>query len=228
MGEGIGTLRARPLVFVDDLSAPRLRDDDHHHLKRVLRVRPGEPITLGDGHGRFVVARFAPDLEPLGDIETVKAPVRLTIGFTPVKAEKPEAIVQRLTELGIDEIVPVFTERSVVSWPSERAARNVERMKKVARESCRQSKRLWFPVIGRPQSVKDFIGAYPGAVMADPGGGPPSADHQTIVIGPEGGFHPSEVELAPLLALPGGILRAATATTTAAVLMSAFRSGLVN
>ena len=47
-----------PHVFVDDLDAPRLSDDDRHHLGRALRLRPGDPLTLSDGRGRWRWARF--------------------------------------------------------------------------------------------------------------------------------------------------------------------------
>ena len=112
-------LRHRPLIFVDDLDAPELTDDDLHHFERVLRIGSGTAVAIGDGNGRWRPARFGRRPEPDGDIRHADRPEpTLTVAFTPVKATRPEWVVQKLTELGIDRIVPVITERSVVSSAS--------------------------------------------------------------------------------------------------------------
>ena len=121
-----------PLVFVDDLEQPLLTPDDHHHLQRVLRVRAGESITISDGQGRWRGARF-------GDTVTVDGPLceaplsapPLTLAFALVKGGRPELVTQKLTELGIDHIVPFVAERSVVRWEPGRDRRHVERLRRV-------------------------------------------------------------------------------------------------
>ena len=56
-----------PHAFVEDLDAPVLSDDDHHHLARVRRIREGAPMTIGDGRGGWRNATFAVEPEPLSD-----------------------------------------------------------------------------------------------------------------------------------------------------------------
>jgi RsmE family RNA methyltransferase len=89
------------------------------------------------------------DLHPLSEVFT-SAPRKhtLAVAFAPVKGEKPEVIVQKLTELGIDQIIPLApTRRSVVKWDDARAAKNEERLRKIAREAAMQSRRTWLPTI---------------------------------------------------------------------------------
>ena len=115
-------------VFVDDPGQPLLSDEDVHHLGRVLRLRDGEEVIAADGRGRWArtLWRGTQTLQPvtngsgLGGDGTVlsEAPAEpaLTVAFAPVKGERPEWVVQKLTELGIDRIVPLRSERSVVRW----------------------------------------------------------------------------------------------------------------
>ena len=65
----------------------------------------------------------------------------LTVVFAPVKGERPEWVVQKLTELGIDRIVPLRSERSVVRWTGQRGQATVERLRRVAREAAAQCRR---------------------------------------------------------------------------------------
>src|SRR4051794_39478019 len=109
-------------VFVDDLDALELADDDHHHLARVLRLRTGDELTASDGAGRWRQCRFGTPLEPLSPIEFDEPPQpEITIAFALVKGQRPEWIVQKLTEIGVDRIVPFLAERSVVQWDDEKA-----------------------------------------------------------------------------------------------------------
>lgn len=223
-------LRSRPLVLVDDLGRPELAPDDRHHFERVLRLAPGTPVTLADGAGRWREGRFGSELEPVGAVAEVPAPrPALTVAFVPVKGEGPEWYAQKLTELGIDRIVPVLAERSVVRWDGPRAAKVHQRMVRAAREACQQCRRLHLPTVSPVVSLAELVasGTAAGLALADPAGGPLTAAHTTIVIGPEGGLAPAEAALAPAVALPGHILRAETAAVAAATLMVGLRSGLI-
>ncbi len=64
--------RDGPHLFVDDLEAPQITDDDRHHLA-VLRVRNGDSITVSDGVGRWRRARFGPSVDPVGEVTLVRA-----------------------------------------------------------------------------------------------------------------------------------------------------------
>ncbi len=217
-------LRHHPLVYVDDLERPELTDDDHHHFARALRVATGAPIVVGDGAGRWRSARFDRRPEPLDEIQTQPPPPwPLTVGFAPVKGERPELIVQKLTELGIDEIVVAVTERSVVRWDTDRAEKMRRKLAIVAREACLQSRRLRLPTITGPVDLGVLLADRPGAVLADPDGAQPDAAHRVVVVGPEGGFTEGERRSAPAIRLPGHILRAGTAAIVAGTVIGGLR-----
>ena len=133
------THRDGPMAFVPDVDRPVLGDDDRHHLARVLRVRDGEPMVVCDGAGRWRRSRFGDDAaieEGLGDVEVVPAPAPLLqIGFALIKGDRPELVVQKLTELGVDRIVPFTSDHGVVRWDAKRAQRQHERFERIAREA---------------------------------------------------------------------------------------------
>jgi 16S rRNA (uracil1498-N3)-methyltransferase len=129
--------------------------------------------------------------------------------------------VQKLTELGIDEIVLLApTSRSVVRWDAGRANKNLERLRSVAREASMQSRRVWLPKIDSGVALTQLSGAF----IADPNGVALDASHRTLAIGPEGGFADEELNAGQgLVSLGETVLRAETAAISAAVLMSNYR-----
>lgn len=216
-------------VFVVDLSAPALDDADRHHLQRVLRLRDGETVTAGDGRGSVVECRFAHgELEPADEPVFTPRPDPLrTIAFAPVKGERPEWAVQKLTELGVDRIVALRGDRSVVRWDQDRAAGHLERWRRVAREAAMQSRRAWLPTIAADvHTVSSFVEAAAlggGVVQADQGGGDLSRDVHTVLIGPEGGWSEAERGVLPVVSLGPHVLRTETAALAAAVRLCTFR-----
>ena len=214
-------------AFVTDLDALELTDDDHHHLARVLRLRPGDELTVSDGAGRWRRCRFGAPLEPIGAIERDDAlQPELTIAFALVKGERPEWVVQKLTEVGVDRIVPFIAERSVVHWDEAKAARNHTRLVTVAREAAMQSRRTWLPTV-EPVAVFDDLAGRTGAALTDRGGDPPSLRHPVLLVGPEGGWSERErgAEL-PAVGLGPTVLRAETAAIVAGAALSGLRSAL--
>lgn len=217
-----------PLVFVDDLDAPALADDDRHHLVRVLRTRPGAPLLLGDGAGGWRTGVLGgADVEATGPVHRWVPPLpAITIGFALVKGDKPELIVQKLTELGVDRIVPFRAERSVVRWDDAKAAKAVARLRTVARAAAMQSHRPLLPVVEEVADVTELAGR-DGVGLADRTGEPPRLERPVLLVGPEGGWTESERTCAPTVALGANVLRAETAAVTAGALLSALRAGLV-
>jgi 16S rRNA (uracil1498-N3)-methyltransferase len=135
------------MVFVDDPSHPVLTGDDARHLLDVLRLRPGESVVAGAGS--WVPCRVAGptggrapgelDAVLVADGELVTATPAVpavTVAFVPAKGDRPEWVVQKLTELGVDRIVPVTSRRSVVRWDPDRAERAAARLRRVAREAA--------------------------------------------------------------------------------------------
>ncbi len=217
-----------PFVFVEDLDAPALGDDDRHHVVRVLRTRPGAPLVLGDGVGGWRLGVLGPtDVEAAGPVQrwTPTSPT-ITIAFALVKGDKPELIVQKLTELGVDRIVPFRAERSVVRWDDTKAAKAVIRLRTVARAAAMQSHRPLLPIVEDVADLAD-LAARPGAAMADRTGAPPSLDRPTVLVGPEGGWTDEERGRAPAVGLGENVLRAETAAVTAGALLTALRAGSV-
>jgi 16S rRNA (uracil1498-N3)-methyltransferase len=215
-------------VFVEDVDHPVVEPDDRHHLERVLRVRAGDEVSVSDGRGGHRMCRFGPTLEPLADPVRVTAPApRLTVAFALVKGRRPELVVQKLTELGIDAIRPFVAERSVVRWDQARADHHHRRLERVAREAAMQSRRCWLPTVA-PLARFDDTAATEGAALAVAGGRPLTLATPTVLVGPEGGWAEVEVDRGlPAVGLGPTVLRAETAAIAAGVLLTALRAGLI-
>jgi 16S rRNA (uracil1498-N3)-methyltransferase len=214
-------------VFVDDLDAPALVDDDAHHLARVLRLRDGEAMTVGDGAGRWRMCRYrAGTVEPDGDIQTIAAASpSVTVAFALTKGDKPELTVQKLTELGVDRVVPMTSARSIVQWDPDKAARNVRRLRTVARAAAMQARRPFLPTVADVVAFADFAAGEPALKLAHPDGVVLDAEVTTIAVGPEGGWSEDELQLVPRhVDLGPTTLRAETAALAAGVLMTALRN----
>ena len=213
--------RAAAHVFVDDLATPTMSDDDVHHLMRVLRLRDGERVTASDGRGNWRECLFEDaGLVVDGDIETESRDRDVTVLFALSKGDKPETAVQKLTELGVARIVPFVAERSVVKWDGDKSQRNVERLRKVAREAAMQSRHVHLPLVEDvQQSLAAAIALVGKVALAEPGGAAVDASVSAIAVGPEGGFTPNELDGRRTVALPGGILRAETAAVVAGALL---------
>jgi 16S rRNA (uracil1498-N3)-methyltransferase len=210
------------------VAVPELADTDRHHLERVRRLRAGDPVSVTDGAGRWRWCRFGEVLEVAGQVEADPAPAPpITLAFALVKGERPELVVQKLTELGVDRIVPFLAERSVVRWDPDKAGRNLERLRRVALEAAMQSRRTWLPEVAEVATFDEVV-ALPGAAGADLDGAAPGLDRPVLLVGPEGGWSPAERAALPrAMGLGPAVLRAETAAITGAALLCALRSGLV-
>ncbi|MDA8061458.1 MAG: 16S rRNA (uracil(1498)-N(3))-methyltransferase [Actinomycetota bacterium] len=227
-----------------DLGAPTLGGADLHHLQRALRLRPGELVGASDGEGGWRLCRFAGagELDAEGPLEVEAAPrPRVTVGLAVPKGERADWAVQKLTEVGVDRIVPLVADRGVVRPDAERTGRLLARWGAVARSAAMQSRRLWLPEIGEPESVVGMLagtggsarhGASPApapvVALAEAGGAPPDLDRPTILVGPEGGWSDAERSGATaLVGLGPTVLRTETAAVVAGSLLVALRSGVV-
>lgn len=231
--------RAVAQVFVDELDEGpgnlELEDDDAHHLDRVLRLRAGELVVVADGRGMWRWCRFRPSAGARSVLEPVAPAQRepqqhpaITVAFAPLKGDRPEWTVQKLTELGVDRIVVLDCDRAVVRWRDGREARAIGRLRKVAREAAGQSRRVWLPRVEGPSSMAQLCASDPSVALADPDGGAPSLDRPVLAVGPEGGWSDDErARGLPTVALGPQILRAETAAVAAGVLLSALRAGTV-
>jgi 16S rRNA (uracil1498-N3)-methyltransferase len=216
--------------------------EDGRHLARVLRLRIGEPVTAADGAGGWRPYRVG-EIGAVGGAAVVRLDAtaglkrepalepHLAVAFALTKGDKPELVVQKLTELGVDRIVPVLAERSVARPDAAKARTAVERWRRVAREAARQCRRAALPVVEELRPLQDLAG-HPGLVVAERGGqradalGAPPGGQLLVVVGPEGGLADPEVEaLTPWARLDLGphVLRAETAAIAAAALLGGRR-----
>jgi 16S rRNA (uracil1498-N3)-methyltransferase len=233
-------------VFVDDPTHPVLSPDDVHHLGRVLRLRDGEEVIVSDGAGHWARTRWTggnsqpgaltalcDGAGPGGDgsvqFEPAPSP-QLTVAFAPTKGERPEWVVQKLTELGIDRVVPLVSERSVVRWSGARGQGAVERLRRVAREAAGQCRRVWLPEISEVVRFDALggLGAPGDVVLAQLSGDRLRSSHRVVAVGPEGGWSGDELGSGlPTVGFGLSVLRAETAAVTAAALMVSLRTGTV-
>jgi len=208
---------AIPFAFVDDLDAPELDPDEQHHLERVRRLRPGAALTVGDGAGSFRIVTFGPALSASGPVTSTPAPSpTITIGFALTKGDKPELVVQKLTELGVDRIVPFVATRTITRWDDIKAARNVARWRIIARAAAAQAHRPHLPFISE---IVPFTEAAVGACLAHLDGADVDLTCTNVLVGPEGGWSDDELAAVPRrVRLGPHVLRAETAALAAGVL----------
>lgn len=222
-------LRAGPLVFVGDLDAPQLGADDLGHLRRSLRLADGASLCLADGSGAWrtaVLSGAGPvDLGSLRVAETPAPPV--TVGLAVPKGSRLEVAVAKLTELGVDRIVLLRAERSVVRWAEGDVAERLSRLGRVAREASMQSRRLRLPEVIGVLSVAEATARWPGEVaVAEPGGPAPTLRRPTVLVGPEGGWTADELAVCgERVGLGATVLRVETAAIAAGVALCGQRAG---
>lgn len=208
-------------VFVESLDDLTLHADDAHHVFRVLRIREGERVTVSDGRGIWQLTEVVGQaLRPVGESIMEPAGALLTIASAIPKGDRAEWMVQKLTEIGVAKITLLHCERSVVRWEGDRAARQLARATRVAREAAMQSRRVWLPVVDGPRPCAEVL-RYDGVAVAEPSGVAVTElgwRPSTVVIGPEGGFSDRELEAATtLVVLSPNVLRIETAAMVAAV-----------
>jgi 16S rRNA (uracil1498-N3)-methyltransferase len=212
--------RSAAHALVADVGAPALSDADDHHLRRSLRLRDGEPITVTDGRGRWRPCRLtAGAIEPDGDAVVTSQPRSASVAVAPPKGDRLDWLVQKVTEVGVGRIVLVAAERSVVRWDPDRAGRHLDRLRRIATEAAMQSRRVWLPELCGPVPAAEIL---PASVVAEPGGRAVSPADTMIAVGPEGGWSPAELAIAgDRVSLGPNVLRVETAAVVAAALMVA-------
>ncbi len=216
---------------VDDPAGPVLDAAASHHLGRVLRLRAGEVVCAADGAGGWRRCSFdgSDRLVPTDVAGREPAPTDpTTVAFVPVKGDRPELVVQKLTEIGVDRIVVTSSERSVVRWDGDRADKHLEKLRRVALLATEQCRRLWLPDVSLAP-LDDLLAD--GIAVADMGGVGPGPSCRSVVVGPEGGWSDRERDAAESrpgspqpVSLGEHVLRAETAAIVAGVLVTSLRN----
>jgi 16S rRNA (uracil1498-N3)-methyltransferase len=233
----------RRRFFVDEVRSGRaeISGDDARHLTRVLRVEAGQRYEISDNRNVYLAEIETARKEHVAfrTLEKLAAPapaVRLILCAALIKFDHFEWMIEKATELGVSEIVPVETIRSERGL--ERAAhKRIERWRRIVLEASQQSRRAFLPEVSEPESLRDALhreamhkfvldenptarvlnAALPA--VRDP------RDSVAMLIGPEGGWTDEErsqftaaawspVSLGPL------ILRAETAALAALAIVN--------
>jgi 16S rRNA (uracil1498-N3)-methyltransferase len=219
----VGVPVAPPLFFVEDIDAPVLSAGDRHHAARVLRIRHREQVTVSDGRGQWRSCWFGEELGIVSDVVS-EAPIDdpVTVGFALTKSTKPEFVVQKLTEVGVDRILPFASERSIVRWEPAKADARRDRWQVVAREAAMQSRRAWLPTVAGVATFEQV--AVAPAVLADLEGRRLMGSDRMVLVGPEGGWTDAEREVGlERVCLGPGVLRAETAAVVSGAFLASLR-----
>ncbi|MEU9876806.1 16S rRNA (uracil(1498)-N(3))-methyltransferase [Streptomyces phaeochromogenes] len=236
-------------VFVVDVvpGGPEfvLDGPEGRHAVSVKRLRAGEDVVLTDGLGRWAegVVKAAEGKDRLvvtGIAEVREEPEptpRITVVQALPKGDRGELAVETMTETGVDEIVPWAASRCITQWKGERGLKALGKWRATAREAGKQSRRVRFPLVADAMTTKQvavFLAkAELGVVLhEDRGYGSeplasvelPSSGRIVLVVGPEGGVSPAELEAfaeagAKACRLGRSVLRTSTAGTAATALL---------
>ena len=137
-----------------------LNDSDIHHIKNVMRMKVGDSIEVVCYNKLHICS--IKELEPLElSIDNVvdeenKINLDITIAIGLVKEQKMDLILQKLTELGVNRIIPVSMERSIVKLDKERFNKKKVRWQSICKEASEQSKRTNIPVIEDIKTIKEI------------------------------------------------------------------------
>ncbi|MFF4346661.1 16S rRNA (uracil(1498)-N(3))-methyltransferase [Streptomyces sp. NPDC001530] len=216
------------------------------HAVSVKRLRPGEDVVLTDGAGRWadcvVLGTEGKDrlIVQMGTVaeEPAEEP-RITVVQALPKGDRGELAVETMTETGVDAIVPWAASRCITQWKGDRGLKALAKWRATAREAGKQSRRVRFPEVADAMTTKQVAALLAKADLAavlhedtELGTEPfataelPSAGEIVLVVGPEGGISPEEVELfteagARTFHLGRTVLRTSTAGTVAAAVLLA-------
>jgi 16S rRNA (uracil1498-N3)-methyltransferase len=213
--------------------------DEARHALQAARIRVGERIAVGDGRGtiaRGVVAEAAAGVLAVDIDEVVHEPQprpELWLAQALAKGDRDELAVQAATELGVAGVIPWAAERSVTRWEGAKVARNQQRWHTIVREASKQAIRARVPEVA-PLATTAQLAALPGLVIVlEPTASTPltavaldDAERITLVVGPEGGVAPRELERlaeagAVLARLGPEVLRTSTAGPAALAVLNA-------
>lgn len=217
-----------------------IKGSDVNHIRNVLRMTPGEEVTVSDGHGMDYfckIEKIEKDEIVLGIVDNwhsfVELPSKIYLFQGLPKADKMEWIIQKAVELGVYEVVPVVTKRTVVKLDPKKEEKKLLRWQNIAESAAKQAGRALIPVVAEcmtfDKALRMCNGLDAALIPYEKAKGMQHARDQIrsihgahsvgIFIGPEGGFEESEIEAAKAagavpITLGRRILRTETAGLT--------------
>lgn len=187
--------------------------DDYNHIKNVLRLNIGDQVSICDGNERDYIGIIKSFGEDYVDLDIVKSfrsegesHLYLKIYQGLPKGDKMELIIQKCTEIGVSEIVPISTARSIVKLKDKKKIdKKLSRWSKIAESASKQSKRGKVPKIDRVISLREALDElddelaivlYEAEDMKSFKSVLKSFEGKkvSLFIGPEGGFGEEEIE----------------------------------
>ncbi|MCL2638135.1 MAG: 16S rRNA (uracil(1498)-N(3))-methyltransferase [Oscillospiraceae bacterium] len=195
-------VRGEPLI---------LSGEDLHHATKVLRLKIGEKVVFCDDSGLEYICAYtgADSFEILAERENDSEPkVHLRLFQCAPKSDKLDLIVQKATELGASEIIPVISKRCVSRPDSSKKSNKIARLEKISEAAAKQSGRGKIPLVHEFTSFSDALKLHKkenlGIIFYENGGigiNEIIAKHENVCnvdvfIGSEGGFEPLEIEAA--------------------------------
>jgi 16S rRNA (uracil1498-N3)-methyltransferase len=242
-------------MFLADLESPQIGStvqvtgDEGRHAVLVRRIRKGEIVLVSDGIGHAVrgpvqvadVNGLTVEVEQVLEAPTPK--VRYVAVQALAKGDRAELALEMLTELGVDEIVPWQAGRSIVKWAPDRVERALHRWRSIAREATKQSRRFRVPRVSHPMTTAELalriaepnltVVLHEGAQDWLHAAELPTEGEIMMIIGPEGGLSPEELDL---FAQAGGrptlisdaVLRTSTAGVVALAQLQALAASAVD
>src|SRR5690242_20002686 len=198
---------APPSAFNFGKRSVMLAADEARHLREVLRLKPGDEVSVFDGAGKEFRARVVQARRDFAELELEdeiaparpESPLRLTLAVALLKGEKFDLVVQKATELGVYQIVPLITRYADIKLrDAADASKRVARWQRIALEAAKQSGRGWVPEVSDPQTLGSVLRSA-CVVFSEKGGrGLTQIDsHEvTAIVGSEGGWSDEELEQA--------------------------------
>ena len=226
---------APPSAFNFTKRTITLTADEARHLREVLRLKPGDEVSVFDGVGKEFRARVAQARREFAELDLdeeiqparPESPLQITLAVALLKGEKFDLIVQKATELGVYKLVPLTTRFADIKLRDESdASKRVARWQRIALEAAKQCGRAVVPEVERPASFESVL-KNPCLLFSEKGGQGLTridTDFVTAIVGSEGGWSDEEIDQAraagtQIVTLGGRILRAETAAITAAALL---------
>jgi len=228
---------APPRAFNFSKRIVTLTADEAKHLREVLRLKPGDEVSVFDGEGKEFRARVAQARRESAELDldeeiapaSPESPLQIELAVALLKGEKFDLVVQKATELGVTKIVPLITRYADIKLRDESdASKRVARWQRIALEAAKQSGRAVVPTIENPTLFESVLcPSSPCLLFSEKDGHgltQTDTDVVTAIIGSEGGWSDEELEQAraagaQIVTLGGRILRAETAAITAAALL---------
>lgn len=188
-----------------------LSNENHRHAVQVLRLNKGAPLILFNGEGGEFVAtlvevkkRCSTVLITSFDPVNRESSLKITLILAVIKPEKMDFAIQKAVEMGVFNIQPLYTQRSVIKLKANRLDKKMHHWQGVINSACEQSGRTAIPQLFEPLSLDNCLNSLSATnalnIAMLPGDSPdlsqiePNGDIQklSLIIGPEGGFTEDE------------------------------------